>query len=668
MCLIYYGDIMDINEAKIRVEELTKTLEYHNNLYYNQDSPEISDFEYDKMLRKLENLEEEFPSLKKADSPTNKVGGSAGEKFSQVVHAVPMESLHDSFSDDELRDFDRKVREVSPDVKYVVEPKFDGLSVSCEYQNGVFVRGSTRGDGVTGEDVTENLMTIKSLPKRIPNAPEYLEVRGEVYMSFQSFEALVKRQEENEEKNIAKNPRNAAAGSLRQKNAKITAERNLDIFVFNIQQARGITINSHVQGLDYLSELGFPTSFYKVCSTVDEVIEEIQRIGDNRGSYDYAIDGAVVKVDDFEQRTLLGSTAKYPKWAEAYKYPPEEKPTKLIDVEINVGRTGVLTPVGIFEPVLLAGTTVSRATLHNKDFIEEKGICVGDTVIIRKAGEIIPEVLSVKQHAENAVPFEFPKLCPSCGSPVTQDDEAAIRCTNTECPAQLMRHLIHFVSRDAMDIDGLGPAVLEQLAEQGLVKSPADLYRLKAEDISSLDRKAEKSANNLISAVEKSKHNELYRLIYALGIRNIGLKAAKLICENFVTIDDIMSAKAEDFEKIEGFGKIMAQSLEDYFSLDGTVDLINQFKELGLDMKPSEQRKKGGVFEGMTFVLTGTLPTMKRSEAGKIIEENGGKTSSSVSKKTTYVLAGEDAGSKLTKAQTLGINIISEQEFLDMLK
>ena len=659
---------MDINEAKIRVEELTKTLEYHNNLYYNQDSPEISDFEYDKMLRELENLEEEFPSLKKADSPTNKVGGSAGEKFSQVVHAVPMESLHDSFSDDELRDFDRKVREVSPDVKYVVEPKFDGLSVSCEYQNGVFIRGSTRGDGVTGEDVTENLMTIKSLPKRIPNAPEYLEVRGEVYMSFQSFEALVKRQEENEEKNIAKNPRNAAAGSLRQKNAKITAERNLDIFVFNIQQARGITINSHVQGLDYLSELGFPTSFYKVCSTVDEVIEEIQRIGDNRGSYDYAIDGAVVKVDDFEQRTLLGSTAKYPKWAEAYKYPPEEKPTKLIDVEINVGRTGVLTPVGIFEPVLLAGTTVSRATLHNKDFIEEKGICVGDTVIIRKAGEIIPEVLSVKQHAENAVPFEFPKLCPSCGSPVSQDDEAAIRCTNTECPAQLMRHLIHFVSRDAMDIDGLGPAVLEQLAEQGLVKSPADLYRLKAEDISSLDRKAEKSANNLISAVEKSKHNELYRLIFALGIRNIGLKAAKLICENFVTIDDIMSAKAEDFEKIEGFGKIMAQSLEDYFSLDGTADLISQFKELGLDMKPSEQRKKGGVFEGMTFVLTGTLPTMKRSEAGKIIEENGGKTSSSVSKKTTYVLAGEDAGSKLTKAQTLGINIISEQEFLDMLK
>lgn len=659
---------MDILQAKIRVEQLTRELEYHNNLYYNKDEPEISDFEYDKMLRELENLENEFPSLKRADSPTNKVGGSAGEKFSPVVHTVLMESLHDSFSDEELRDFDRKVRESAPNAKYVVEPKFDGLSVSCEYRNGVFVRGSTRGDGTTGEDVTENLMTIKSLPKRIPNAPEFIEVRGEVYMSFKSFDALVKRQEENEEKNVAKNPRNAAAGSLRTKDAKITAQRDLDIFVFNIQQVQGVTLTSHAQSLNYLSELGFPTSFYKVCSTIDEVIEEIKSIGDNRGEYDYAIDGAVVKVDDFDERAVLGSTAKYPKWAEAYKYPPEEKPTKLIDVEINVGRTGVLTPVGIFEPVLLAGTTVSRATLHNKDFIEEKGICVGDTVIIRKAGEIIPEVLSVKEHAENAIPFEFPKLCPSCGSPVSQDDEAAIRCTNTDCPAQLMRHLIHFVSRDAMDIDGLGPAVLEQLVAQGLINSPADLYRLKAEDISSLDRKAEKSANNLIAAVEKSKHNELYRLIYALGIRNIGLKAAKLICENFVTVDDVMAAKAEDFEKIEGFGNVMAQSLEDYFALDSTADLISQLKSLGLEMKPSEQRQKGGVFAGMTFVLTGTLPTMKRSEASEIIEQNGGKTSSSVSKKTTYVLAGEDAGSKLTKAQSLGISIISEQEFLDMIK
>lgn len=658
---------MDIIFAESRIKELTKQLEYHNNLYYNKDEPEISDFEYDKMLRELENLEEEFPSLKSPLSPTNKVGGSAGEKFSSVVHTVPMESLHDSFSHDELRDFDRKVREAAPNVKYVVEPKFDGLSVSCEYRNGVFVRGSTRGDGVTGEDVTDNLMTIKSLPKKISNAPEYLEVRGEVYMSFESFEALVKRQEENDEK-ISKNPRNAAAGSLRQKDSRITAQRNLDIFIFNIQQIIGEEFTSHRQSLDYLSQLGFPTSFYKVCDSIDEVIEEIEIIGNKRGEYDYAIDGAVVKVDDFTTRELLGSTAKYPRWAEAYKYPPEEKPTKLIDIEINVGRTGVLTPVGIFEPVLLAGTTVSRATLHNRDFIEEKGICLGDTVIIRKAGEIIPEVLSVVSHEDNAQPYKFPELCPSCGSKVSQDDEAAVRCTNTDCPAQLMRHLIHFVARDAMDIEGLGPAVLEQLVANNLIKSPADLYKLTSDDISNLERKAEKSANNLIKSIEKSKENELYRLIFALGIRNIGLKGAKLICENFETIDDIMNAKASDFEAIEGFGSIMALSLESYFALENTKLLISELKSLGLKMKSTLKKAEGGIFEGKTFVLTGTLPTMKRSEASKIIEANGGKTSSSVSKKTSYVLAGEDAGSKLTKAQSLGITIITEEEFKAMLE
>lgn len=659
---------MDMISAERRIKELTKQLEYHNNLYYNMDEPEISDFEYDKMLRELEKLEEQFPMLKSPLSPTNRVGGNAGEKFSPVTHTVVMESLHDSFSHDELRDFDRKVREVSPNVQYVVEPKFDGLSVSCEYENGVFVRGSTRGDGTTGEDVTDNLMTIKSLPKRIANAPEYLEVRGEVYMSFESFNELTKRQEENEEKTF-KNPRNAAAGSLRQKNAKITAQRKLDIYVFNIQQVRGAELTTHSQSLNYLTELGFPTAFYNVYDNIDDVISEIERIGDMRGSFDYAIDGAVVKVNSFETRLLLGSTAKYPKWAEAYKYPPEEKPTKLLNIEINVGRTGVLTPVGNFEPVLLAGTTVSRATLHNKDFIEEKGICVGDTVIIRKAGEIIPEVLSVKEHSENAVPFEFPTLCPSCGSPVSQDEgEAAIRCTNTDCPAQLMRHLIHFVGRDAMDIDGLGPAVLEQLVNEGLVKSPADLYRLKIDDVSNLERMAEKSANNLISAVEKSKENELYRLVFALGIRNIGLKAAKLLCENFPTIDDIINAKAVDFETIDGFGKVMALSIENYFALDGTKELISDLKSLGLKMKSSASKSNSGIFSGKTFVLTGTLPTMKRSEASKIIEENGGKTSSSVSKKTSYVLAGEEAGSKLTKAQSLGITIITEDEFKAMLE
>ena len=657
---------MDKQTARQRIAALRQSIEYHNNLYYNQDEPEISDFEYDHLLRELEELEDAFPDLKQPDSPTNRVGGSAGEKFSPVAHAVPMESLHDSFSHDELRDFDRRVREVVPDVRYVVEPKFDGLSVSCEYRNGVFVRGSTRGDGVTGEDVTDNLMTIQSLPKRIANAPAFLEVRGEVYMSFQSFEELVRRQEENEEK-PAKNPRNTAAGSLRQKNAKITAERKLDIFVFNIQQAEGVTLSSHKESLDYLKSLGFPTAFYRVYDNIEDAIAQIEAIGDNRGSYGYAIDGAVVKVDSFAAREQLGSTAKYPKWAEAYKYPPEEKPTKLLDIEINVGRTGVLTPVGIFEPVQLAGTTVSRATLHNRDFIEERGICIGDTVLIRKAGEIIPEVLSVCEHPGNAVPYVFPSVCPSCGSPVSQDDEAAVRCTNTDCPAQLMRHLIHFVSRDAMGIDGLGPAVLEQLSGAGLVKSPADLYRLTAEDVTALDRKAEKSANNLIAAIEKSKQNELYRLVFALGIRNIGLKAARLLCENFLTIDDIMAAKSDDFAQIEGFGRIMADSLENYFALEGTRDLIAQLKALGLSMKPSPQKQAGGVFEGKTFVLTGTLPTMKRSEASKLIEDNGGKTSSSVSKKTSYVLAGEEAGSKLTKAQSLGIPILTEEEFLQML-
>lgn len=658
---------MDLLKAKNRVAELTKELEYHNNLYYNQDEPEISDYEYDMLLRELEQLEKEFPSLKSTMSPTNRVGGNAGEKFSAVTHTVPMESLHDSFSHEELLDFDNRVRQTVPDVKYIVEPKFDGLSVSCEYENGVFVRGSTRGDGTTGEDVTDNLMTIKSLPKRIANAPEFLEVRGEVYMSFASFDELTKRQEENEEKTF-KNPRNAAAGSLRQKNSKITASRNLDIFIFNIQQIRGTELTSHLQSLNYLTELGFPTAFYNVYDNIDDVITEIERIGNLRGQLDYAIDGAVVKVDNFASRELLGSTAKYPRWAEAYKYPPEEKPTKLLNIEIQVGRTGVLTPVGNFEPVLLAGTTVSRATLHNKDFIEEKGICVGDTVIIRKAGEIIPEVLSVSEHCENAVPFEFPSICPSCGSPVSSDEgEAAVRCTNTDCPAQLMRHLIHFVSRDAMDIDGMGPAVLEQLINAELVKSPADLYRLTTEQISVLDRKAEKSASNLISSIEKSKSNELYRLIYALGIRNIGLKAAKIICENFATVDDIMNAKAENFEAIEGFGAIMAKSLEDYFALDSTKNLISELTELGLSMAPSTAKKSGGIFEGKTFVLTGTLPTMTRSEASKLIEQQGGKTSTSVSKKTSYVLAGSDAGSKLTKAQNLGVTIISEEQLLEML-
>lgn len=654
-------------EAIQKAQKLREEIKYHNDLYYNHDAPEIDDFTYDKMLRELENLEAEFPELITEDSPTQKVGGQAGEKFSPVEHAVPMESLHDSFSFDELRDFDRKVREVTVNPKYVVEPKIDGLSVSVEYRNGVLSRASTRGDGVTGEDVTDNILTIKSLPHRLKNAPAFLEVRGEVYMSFESFLALTKRQEEKEEKPF-KNPRNAAAGSLRQKDSKITAERNLDILVFNIQQIDGETITSHEQSLEYIKSLGIPTAFHKSFCDIEDVITEINEIGDNRGNYCFAIDGAVVKVDDFSTRDELGSTAKFPRWAEAYKYPPEEKETTLLSVEINVGRTGVLTPVGIFEPVLLAGTTVSRATLHNIDFITEKDIRVGDRVLIRKAGEIIPEVLSVVSHGENTEPFEFPKLCPSCKSPVSREEgEAAIRCTNTDCPAQLMRHLIHFVSRDAMDIDGLGPAVLEKLVEAELIKSPADLYKLTVDDVLTLENKKEKSANNLINALEKSKDNELYRLVFALGIPHIGLKAAQLVCSEFTTIDELMNADAQEINTIDGFGEIMADSLVQYFSLDSTKHLINELKAFGVKMKPAEKKKEGGVFEGKTFVLTGTLPTMSRKEASKIIEDNGGKTSSSVSKKTDYVLAGEAAGSKLTRAQSLGVTVITEEEFMNMI-
>ena len=655
-------------DAMSRAEQLRKELKYHSDLYYNKDNPEIDDFTYDKMLRELEDIEAEFPELITADSPTQKVGGQAGEKFSAVTHAVPMMSLHDSFSFDELRDFDRKVREVVQNPLYVVEPKFDGLSVSVEYLNGVLGRGSTRGDVVTGEDVTDNILTIKSLPHRLKNAPAFLEVRGEVYMSFENFLSLTKRQEENDEKPF-KNPRNAAAGSLRQKDSKITAQRALDIFVFNIQQVDGVEVNGHKQSLDYMKSLGLPVSFHNRYDNIEDVIDEIQKIGDSRGEYPFAIDGAVIKVDDFDMREELGSTAKFPRWAEAYKYPPEEKETTLLSVEINVGRTGVLTPVGNFEPVFLAGTTVSRATLHNIDFITEKGICVGDRVIIRKAGEIIPEVLSVVEHGENSVPFEFPEVCPSCGSPVSREDgEAAIRCTNTDCPAQLMRHLIHFVSRDAMDIDGLGPAVLEQLVSAELVKSPADLYRLKFDDILTLDKKKEKSAQNLLNALEKSKDNELYRLIFALGIPHIGLKAAQLLCQKFSTVEDIQNAKLEEICEIDGYGEIMAQAVVQYFSLESTRQLILELQSLGVKMTPSETKADGGVFEGKTFVLTGTLPTMSRKEASKIIEDNGGKTSGSVSKKTDYVLAGEAAGSKLTKAQSLGVTVITEEELLEMIK
>ncbi|MBQ3417702.1 MAG: NAD-dependent DNA ligase LigA [Ruminococcus sp.] len=659
---------MDFLTANIRATELREELQYHNNRYYNMDSPEISDYEYDMLLRELENIEAEYPELITADSPTQRVGGERGEKFSPVTHAVPMESLHDSFSDDELRDFDRKVRETVSHPVYVVEPKIDGLSVSIEYRDGRFVRGSTRGDGIVGEDVTENLMTIKSLPKYIENAPAYMEVRGEVYMSVETFERIVAEQENNGEKPF-KNPRNAAAGSLRQKDAKITAKRNLDIFCFNIQQIEGKELTAHASSLDYLFELGFPVTFHQVFDNIEDVIGNIAWIDRHRGELPCEIDGAVVKLNDLSQRAVLGSTAKFPRWAEAYKYPPEEKETELLDIEINVGRTGAITPVGIFKPVLLAGTTVSRATLHNRDFIRERDIHIGDTVLIRKAGEIIPEVLSAVKHKQGAEPYEFPLTCPSCGSHLVKEEgEAAIRCTNTDCPAQLLRHLIHFVSRDAMDIDGLGPAVLEQLLSGGLIRSFSDLYHLEFSSLAALDRKGEKSAANLINAIEKSKQADISRLVYALGIRHIGEKAAKLLCEHFLSVDALFEASVEEIASIDGFGTIMAQSVYDYFSLEETKKLISDLKLAGVEMKPLERKEKKGVFLGKTFVLTGTLPTMSRKEASLLIEKNGGKTSSSVSKKTDYVLAGEDAGSKLTKAQSLGVTIISEEQLLSMIE
>lgn len=658
---------MDFKQAKKRAEELTQLLRYHNERYYNEDSPEISDYEYDMLGRELRAIEAEFPELITADSPSQKVGGAVARLFTPVKHAVKMESLLDAFSFEELYSFDKKVKEAVGATEYSVEPKIDGLSVSLEYQNGAFVRGSTRGDGETGEDVTANLLTIESIPNKIPFSGD-LEVRGEVYMSRQAFEELVKRQELMGEQ-PSKNPRNAAAGSLRQKNSKVTAERKLDIFVFNIQRIVGKELSSHIESLDFLSSLGFsvlPT--YKKCISMDSVIAEIERIGNSRGELPFDIDGAVIKVDNFAFREDMGSTAKYPKWAVAYKYPPEEKETKLLKIEINVGRTGALTPTAEFEPIQLAGTTVSRAVLHNEDFIREKGICIGDTIVVRKAGEIIPEVLSVKSHNPDSVPFTMPHICPSCGGPVFREEgEAVLRCTNAECPAQMLRHLIHFTSRDAMDIEGLGPAVLEQLSEKGLINDITDLYRLNVQDVASLYKNGQKSGENAIAAIEKSKENPLSRLIFALGIRHIGQKAAKLAAEHFKNMDALFEASIEDFESIDGFGSVLAKSIVEFFSLNSTKEMIDSLKDLGVNMTEPDNTIDNR-FEGMIFVLTGTLPTYSRQEASAIIESFGGKTSSSVSKKTTYVLSGEASGSKLDKANALGIEVIDETRFNEMIK
>ncbi len=660
---------MERNTAEKRIQELRDLVRYHSRLYYDLDSPELDDYEYDLLYHELLDLESAYPEFITPDSPTQKVGGVASFKFDPVSHSVQMGSLQDVFNFEELYDFDTRVRSVIENPEYVVEPKIDGLSVSLEYRNGIFVRGSTRGDGFVGEDVTHNLMTVKSIPKKIDCQDiSYLELRGEVYISKETFKKLLDAQELSGEKPF-KNPRNAAAGSLRQKDPKISAKRGLDIFIFNIQQCEGREFFSHSETLDFIKSLGFPVSVsYNRYDNIHDAIENIKYIGENREKYTFDIDGAVIKVNSLSDRELLGSTSKYPKWAVAFKYPPEEKETTLLNIEIQVGRTGALTPTAVFEPIQLAGTSVSRAVLHNQDFIDSKDINVGDKIIVRKAGEIIPEVVALSAKGPNSGTFKLPEFCPACGTKaVREEDEAVLRCPNPDCPAQLLRNLIHFSSRDAMDIDGMGPAVLSVLVDKGAIKSAPDIYCLKPEDISSEERMGKKSAANLISAIEKSKNAGLARFIYALGIRNIGKKTAEILSQQFENIDAIMAASIEDISSIEGFGEIMARSLVDYFSLSQSKKLVERFKELGINMT-AEKKTATDLFEGLTFVLTGTLPNMTRNEASDIITANGGKVSSSVSKKTSYVLAGDEAGSKLSKAQNLGVKIIGEAEFLSMLK
>lgn len=660
---------MNKQQAEIRISQLSKELMQHNYRYYILNDPSVSDYTYDEMMRELRTLESEYPELLKPDSPSQRVGGVASSSFEKVEHKVQMASLQDVFSFEEVNAFITRCKDQLVDPKFIVEPKIDGLSVSLEYENGVFKRGSTRGDGFTGEDVTMNLKTIHTIPLKIENAPSYLEVRGEVYMSLKSFKQLSIAQEENDEIPF-KNPRNAASGSLRQKDASVTAKRRLDIFVFNLQNIDGENLLSHKQSIDYLKSLGFTTiAQSEPISNAEEVIDAIRRIGNERNNYGYDIDGVVVKINSFEQREEMGATMKTPKWAVAYKFPPEEKETILKDIEVSVGRTGVITPVAIFESVHLAGTDVERASLHNQDFITEKGICIGDTIVVRKAGEIIPEVVSSVRHNENAIPYKLPDICPVCNSKAERDDEAAaLRCSNPDCPAQIEKRMIHFASKDAMNIDGLGTENIKALHNAGLINSVADLYILKKDDILKLDRFADKSADNLINSIEKSKSNSLDRLIFGLGIRNIGIKAAKLLCEKFSSIDNIMNASAEDIEQIDGFGSVMAKSVSDSFKEQHMKDLIERLYRYGLNMNYETKESIGNIFEGKTFVLTGTLPTMNRREAKTLIESFGGKVSGSVSKKTSYVVAGDEAGNKLDKANSLGIAVLTESELIEMTK
>lgn len=658
-----------MDEILARILSLRKEIEYHNDRYYNKDSPEITDMEYDKLLRELEILEDENPQYKSEQSPTQHVGGKKSEKFSSVEHTVAMQSLKDVFSAEELCDFINKTNAAAGErLEYSVEPKIDGLSVSLEYENGIFTRGSTRGDGLVGEDVTENLKTVAGVPHRLENAPEFLEVRGEVYMPVKSFEELNEKCELLGKPGFA-NPRNAAAGSLRQLDSSVTKSRGLCVFIFNIQQIRGMNPETHSEGLALLDRLGFLTvPNRRVLSDTDMILRHIEEIGQNRGDYEYDIDGAVVKANNLSLREKLGVNAKSPKWAIAYKYPAEEKETDVLDIEIQVGRTGVLTPTAVLTPVRVAGSVISRAVLHNIDNIREKDIRIGDRVIIRKAGEIIPEIirsLPEKRNGSEKI-FEMPKVCPVCGAPVKRlEDEAAARCTGSECPAQRLRNIIHFVSRDAMDIDGAGPAVIMQLAEAGLLKSPADLYRLTKDDILSLDRKGDKSADNLLAAIEKSKSAKMARVLFGLGIRMVGNGAAKSLANHFGSMEMLMNAAEEELAAVDDIGEKTAQSIRMYFDNDENVRLVHELENLGVDLT-AEKKVKSDTLAGKTFVVTGTLAHFSRNEIKEKIEAMGGKVSGSVSKKTDYLLAGENAGSKYEKALQLNIKIISEEDFLNM--
>ncbi len=658
---------MDVQKE---IEKLRRELEYHSRLYYVEDAPVISDYEFDMLMQRLKALEAEHPELITPDSPTQRVGGQALSKFEQVQHQVPLESLTDVFSLDELYAFGERMDALLVEPHgYTVEPKIDGLSMSLEYENGVFVRGATRGDGLVGENVTENLRTVRSLPLRIENAPARLIVRGEVYMSKAVFRELNAEREARGETLLA-NPRNAAAGSMRQLDPKVAASRKLDIICFNMQYSSDDVYTSHAQTLDAMKAMGFPVVPYRRYERIGECVQRIEWLGEHRDELAYDMDGAVIKIDSLSQRAALGSTAKAPRWAVAFKYPPEKKESRVLDVVVQVGRTGVLTPKVIVEPVRLAGTTVSAATLHNQDNIDRLDLRIGDTVLLQKAGEIIPEVLSVNKakRPDWAVPFVMPEICPECGSPVARDEDgAALRCTSPECPAQRLRNIVHFASREAMDIEGLGISVCESLINSGLVSSAADLYYLEAEKVAALDRMGKKSADNLLTAIENSKSAGLARLLCAFGIRQVGQKAAKVLASYYKDLDALMAATAEELTLIPDIGGITAGFITEWFSLPQSMHLIGRLREAGVDFASHEERRDDR-FAGQTFVLTGTLSRYTRDEAGAIIESFGGKTAGSVSKKTSYVLAGENAGSKLTKAESLGIRILTEAEFEDMIR